>query len=130
MKRILIIEDVNKNAKALENAIQGLGEIVLCTMPNFNEVRDFKKMVMPSEEEAVRLISEADIILMDCELGTKTPYSGKELLPHCRGKKVIGISRLIVEDCEKNFGGKELLNDDQFPDEADKLRKLVSEALA
>ncbi len=86
MKTILIIEDDENIVRKMTLALEGLGAIACCTMAD----QGFKPM--PSLEQVEKMITEADIILLDGDLGSRTPYGGQDLFLLCHGKKVIGIS--------------------------------------
>ena len=79
---------------------------------------------MPPREEVEKLIAEADVILLDGDLGLSTPYKGRDLFPLCDGKKVIGISTHFTFG-EVNYGMKDALTFGDSP-ENQKFRTLVS----
>ncbi|MBP9701949.1 MAG: response regulator [Candidatus Pacebacteria bacterium] len=124
--KILIIEDERPKANLMREALEGLGEIVLCSPPGLGEEGfTFGEVTMPPLHEVIHLIGEADIVLLDHKLSTD--YTGEDLLPHCRQKKVISIS------CEHSLGrphfsGKGYLSPDR-PHVAENLRTLVRKEL-
>lgn len=106
--KILIIEDVLDTARKIADALQGLGEITVCTQLPQNDQKPCFDWKMPSESDAIRLIQEADMVLLDSNLG-RCGYDGRKLFPYCEGKKVIGISN--KDDFGRtNFHGKEYLD--------------------
>ena len=125
--KILIVEDMDSVAREMARALEGLGEIDLCTPPSVEEVGgDFMKVRMPSLEKALELLTTADVVLMDRDLGTS--YSSKELLPHCGGKKVISISVSSIPGMI-SWTRKLDLRDDK-PEVAQSLRALVSKVIS
>ncbi len=117
MKTILIIEDHHDIARKMAESLTGLGSIVCCTKPK----KVFSQM--PSLDEVKKMIAEADIVLLDGDLGS-TPYKGKDLLSLCEGKKVIGISTHFSFG-EVNYRMKNYLTFGDSP-ENQKFRTLVS----
>lgn len=81
--KILIIEDEFHFSEKLRQTLQDMGEVVTCIDDYGTE--------MPSIEKVIGLIEEADLILLDADLGP-CHYYGEDLLPYCTKKKVIGIS--------------------------------------
>lgn len=124
--KILIIEDENPLARMMGGILAGLGEVVLCTSSSLEEV-NFKisLVTMPPIGKVRELINEADIVLLDSKL--KTDYTGEELLPYCRGKKVISISRDESFD-KPHFDAKDQITPDR-PHVGARLRALVSKEL-
>ena len=118
--KILIIEDMAMLAEKIAEALNGLGEISVCTTTDSN---DQKEWVMPPKEKVIEMIVAADLILLDGKLSNE--YSGEDLLLFCSGKKVIGISDR-VDLGSKNFYAKNQLSDSN-PQVAEELRKLVTE---
>lgn len=121
--KILIIEDGLCYANEMAKALEDLGHVVVCTVPSLREVNfDYSKILMPPKDRVLGLIGEADIILLDNDLGSHE-YDGKDLILYCEGKKVIGISNGV---CFGNatFNGKEYLSYAR-PDIAETLRSLV-----
>jgi hypothetical protein len=120
MKTILIIEDDSDIVRKMTIALAGLGTIVACTTG-----RGMKPM--PVKEEVERMIAEANVILLDADLGSRNSYQGKDLFPFCAGKKVIGISTHFSFG-EVNYCRKNLLTFGDSP-ENQKFRTLVSDQI-
>lgn len=113
--KILIIEDAGFVARCMAEALKELGEVVLCT----------KSPEMPPLDEVKRLIGEADVVLLDHELNTA--YTGKDLYPYCKGKKVIGISSTFefgtsYQGCKKSMTGS--------PQRIQQFKEFVSKVIA
>lgn len=81
--KILIVEDEFHFSEKLRRTLRDLGEVVAC----INDYCDN----MPSLEEVVLLAEDADLILLDSDLGQRG-YYGEHLLPFLTEKKIIGIS--------------------------------------
>ena len=116
MKRILIIEDEKRMREGLKRALEDLGEVTLCAPTDGP---------MPTKEQAIQMIQQADLILLDNNLGRKE-YCGEDLIPYCKGKAVIGIS--IVCFTHRTFGEKRLVASDD-PEAIGELRNMVLKAL-
>lgn len=112
---ILIVEDDLEAAMEIATALEGLGNILLCTVANG---------VMPPMNEVIERIKSAHLILLDNDFGTD--YEGGDLLPHCEGKKVICTSNRVVF-------GQEYTNIKHFlpdPESVKILRDLVTRVIA
>ncbi len=118
MKTILIIEDDCDTVAKMTVALEGLGTVTACTRS------DEGMGPMPSKEEVEKMIAGADVILLDGDLGSQTPFKGKDLFPLCGGKKVIGISTHFPFG-KVNYGMKNSLTFGDSP-ENQKFRTLVS----
>jgi hypothetical protein len=81
--RILIVDDSMSDVEKIAEVIEGLGEIVICTI----KVACNK---MPPFKEIIAEVNKADLVLLDNNFGTEK-FSGKDILPYCKNK-VIGIS--------------------------------------
>ena len=118
--KILIIENDRATAYEIATAIKGLGDIVVCTS-------DESENAMPPEEDVVKLISSADVVLLDHELGGGSGYTGYSLLPHCVNANVIGISN-VCKLGGTNFHFKDFLP--FVPARVEQLRALVTTTIS
>ena len=85
---------------------------------------------MPPKEKVVDAIKQADFILLDGQICRE--YDGKQLLPLCKGKKVLGISTQF-DLGDHNWFGKDRLtssNKAQNQDAAMSLKEKVEQMLA
>lgn len=113
--KILIIEDDEMPAFLMSIALSDLGDVEVCTTE------------MPTLEEIRVKILEADVVLLDGYL--RTSYEGRDLLPFCNGKIVIGTS---TSECLGlvQFSRKNSLNENKNCPAARELRDLVSSQLS
>ncbi|MEK7585352.1 MAG: hypothetical protein AAB455_02485 [Patescibacteria group bacterium] len=79
---ILVIDDDKHTAVKIAEALAEIGEVEICSAEPLRS--------MPSKEQVLASIEKADLILLDGKICPE--YDGPDLLPHCSGKKVLGIS--------------------------------------
>lgn len=102
--KLLVIDDNRHAAKKIAAVVAEFGEVVVCTTDDSL----FGKM--PAKDVVVNAITLADLVLLDGQICRE--YSGKDLLPHCAGKKVLGIStQFNLGEGENNWYSKDALSD-------------------
>jgi hypothetical protein len=114
--KILIIEDDEMPAFLMMRALSDFGEVEFC----------MKDGLMPTIEEIRVKVLEADMILLDDDL--RTSYRGRDLLPFCAGKIVVGTSTQTPLGSVQ-FTGKGCLSMSPGCIAAQDLRKLVANQL-
>ncbi len=118
--KLLVIDDDRHVANKIAAAVAEFGEVAICTVVN-----SFSG-VMPPKDEVISAIAGADFILLDGMICGE--YDGKDLLPHCTGKKVLGISNSSNLG-EHNWHGKGDLKYGA-PNAIDSLKAKVAEMIS
>ena len=123
--KILIIEDSVFYARCISRTLESLGEITFAIRESLELLEEYgvANCGMLPMQEVVQLIMEADLVLLDQDLSDE--FTGKDLIPFCEGKKLVGISS-NTQLGTVNWNRKEYLD---RPEIAEDLRLLVKKTI-